>query len=63
MGLLAKITSLPLKIADTVLLQCVKVKAVGMRAGECYVASYAGRIACLRKGVLQSDTSSSSGEE
>jgi hypothetical protein len=38
MGLQAKITSVPLKIADTVPLQYVKVKATGMRAGGCYVA-------------------------
>jgi hypothetical protein len=63
MGLEAKITSLPLKIADTILLHSVKVKPIAMKVGVCCVASHVGSRGCLRKGMLYSDTSSSSGEE
>jgi alkylhydroperoxidase family enzyme len=63
MGLLVKITPLPLKIAANVLLQCIKVKAVGMRVCECCVAFHTGRKGRLRREILTSDIASSSGGE
>jgi hypothetical protein len=63
MGLQAKITPLPLKIAGNVLLQCIKVKAIGMRVCERCVAFHIGRKGCLCREILSSDTASSSGGE
>jgi alkylhydroperoxidase family enzyme len=52
MGLQAKITSLPLKIAGNVLLQCIKVKAVEMRVCERCVAFHRGRRVRLSRVIL-----------
>jgi hypothetical protein len=60
MGLLAKITPLPLKIAGYVLLQCIKVKAVGMRVCERCDAFHISRKGCVKRDILTSDTASSS---